>query len=88
MADIRIVIPPKKTATVDSRATGSWCQRNDAIERIGEVGRRQWGKESSAHRQAQAENRVYRYKYIIGGRLRVLHCEAQKKEALIAAAER
>ena len=23
--DIRIVIPPKKTATVDSRATGPWC---------------------------------------------------------------
>ena len=34
-ADIRIVIPPKKTATVDSRATGPWCQRNEAIERIG-----------------------------------------------------
>ena len=35
-ANIRIVIPPKKTATVDSRATGLWCQRNEAIERIGE----------------------------------------------------
>ena len=33
-ADIRIVIPPMKTATVDARATGVWCQRNDAIERI------------------------------------------------------
>ena len=82
--DIRIVIPPKKTATVDAGATGSWGQRNDAIERIGEVGRRQWGKESGVHRQAQAESGMYRYKRIIGHRLRALHSEAQKREALIA----
>ena len=82
--DIRIVIPPKKTATVDSRATESWCQRNDAIERIGKVGRRQWGKESGAHGQAQAENGMYLYKRIIGDCLRALHNEAQKREALIA----
>jgi len=83
-ANIKIVIPPKKTATVDLRVTGPWRQRNDAIERIGEVGRRQWRKESGAHRQAQAENGIYRYKRIIGDRLRALHCEAQKKETLIA----
>ena len=83
-SDIRIVIPPKKTATVDSRAKGPWCQRNDAIERIGKVGRRQWRKESGAHQQARAENGMYRYKRIIGDRLRAQHREAQEKEALIA----
>jgi hypothetical protein len=83
-ADIRIVIPPKKTATVDLRATGPWCQRNHAIERIDEVGRRQWRKESGAHRQARAESGMYRYKRIVGDRLRAQHCEAQKREALIA----
>ena len=82
--DIRIVIPPKKTATVDSRAKGPWCQRNDAIERIGKVGRRQWRKESGAHQQAHAENGIYRYKRIIGDRLRAQHRESQKTEALIA----
>ena len=82
--DIRIVIPPKKTATVDSRAKGPWCQRNDAIERIGKVGRRQWRKESGAHQQAHAENGMYRYKRIIGDRLRAQHRESQKREALIA----
>ncbi len=69
---------------MDLRATGPWCQRNDAIERIGQVGRRQWRKESGARRQAQAENGVFRYKRIIGDRLRAQHCEAQKREALIA----
>ena len=68
-ADIMIVIPPMKTAAVDSRATGVWCQRNQAIERIDEVGRRQWRKESGAHQQARAENGMYRYKRIIGDRL-------------------
>jgi hypothetical protein len=83
-ADIRIVIPPKKTATVDSRATGPWRQRNDAIERIGAVGRRQWRKESGAHQQARAENGMYRYKRIIGDRLRAQHRESRKREAWIA----
>ena len=82
--DIRIVIPPKKTATVDRRAKMPWRQRNEAIDRIGEVGRRQWRKESGAHQQARAENGMYRYKRIIGDRLRAQNCEAQKREALIA----
>ena len=82
--NIKIVIPPKKTASMDSRATGPWCQRNEAIERIGAIGRRYWRKESGAHRQARAENGMYRYKRIIGDRLRAQHCEAQKREALIA----
>jgi hypothetical protein len=84
IANIRIVIPPMKTATMDTRATGVWCQRNEAIERIGSVGRRQWRKESGAHQQARAENGLYRYKRIIGDRLRALHRDAQKREALIA----
>ena len=82
--NLRVVIPPMKTATVDSRATGVWRQRNQAIERIGEVGRRQWRKESGAHQQAAAENAMYRYKRIIGDRLRAQHPDAQKTEALIA----
>ena len=48
------------------------------------IGRRQWRKESGAHHQAQAENGMYRYKRIIGDRLRAQHREAQKKESLIA----
>ena len=82
--DIRIVIPPKKTATVDWRAAGPWGRRNEATKRIGEIGRRQWRKESGAHRQAQAENGMYRYKRTIGDRLRAQHCETQVREALIA----
>jgi hypothetical protein len=82
--DIRIVIPPMKTASVDSKAKGLWCQRNDAIKRIDKVGRRQWRKESGAHQQARAENGMSRYKRIVGDRLRAKHRSSQKTEALIA----
>ncbi len=82
--DIKIVIPPKKTATSDPRAMGPWCQRNDAIERIAEVGRRQWRQESGAHQQARAENGMCRYKRIIGDGLRARKFEAQAREAMIA----
>ena len=84
ITDIQIVIPPMKTASVDARATGVWCQRNEAIERIDSVGKRQWQKESGAHQQARAENGMYRYKRIIGASLRAKHHESQKREALIA----
>ncbi len=78
------VIPPKFTAVVDPGAEGAWLQRNEALERIGEVGRRQWWKESGAHRQAWAENGMYRYKRIIGDSLRARRAGAQKREAMIA----
>jgi hypothetical protein len=58
--DLKVVIPPKSTAVVGARAEGAWRQRNEALERIAGVGRRQWRKESGAHRQARAENGMYR----------------------------
>jgi hypothetical protein len=83
-ADLTIVVPPKKTAVVDPRAARPWAQRNDAIARITEVGRRQWRKEAGAHQQARAENGMFRYKRIIGGGLRARKFAAQRREAAIA----
>jgi hypothetical protein len=59
-------------------------QRHDAIERIAVLGRRQWRKESGAHRRTRAENGMYRYKHLTADRLRAKHVEARKREALIA----
>ena len=72
-----------KTASVDARATRPWCQHNEAIERIGSVGKRQWRKESGAYQQAHAENGMYRYKRIIGDRLRSRSSDGQRVEAMI-----
>ena len=54
------------------------------IRKVKEIGRRRWKKESGYHRQARAENAFFRYKSIIGDRLRARNSNAQKTEALIA----
>ncbi len=78
-----IVVPPKRTAKVDAGADEPWRQRNRAIRRIAEVGRRQWRKESGAHQQARAENAMFRYKRIIGDCLRSRSPERQQTEAML-----
>ncbi len=45
---------------------------------------RRWKEESGYHRQGTVENAFFRYKAIIGDRLRARHSKAQKAEALIA----
>ena len=52
--------------------------------RVRKIGRRQWKKESGYHRQARVENTFFRYKAIIGPRLRARHPESQQAEAVIA----
>jgi hypothetical protein len=80
---LNVVIPPKRAAAAEPDAVDAWRQRNEAIERIAKVGRRQWRKESGAHQQARAENGMFRYKRIIGDRLRAKKVDAQTREAMI-----
>jgi hypothetical protein len=47
-------------------------------------GRRPWKKESGYHPQARVETIFFRYKSVIGGRLRARPPESQEAEALIA----
>ena len=54
------------------------------MNRIKKVGRRQWKKEARYHRQARAENTFYRYKQILGSRLRARDPGNQRIEARIA----
>ena len=82
--DLRIVVPPRRTASSSPTATGTWAQRNAAIERIDLIGRRRWRKESGAHQQAHAENAMFRYKRIIGDGLKGKKFRTQKTEVKIA----
>jgi hypothetical protein len=84
IVEVDIVIPPRRTASPANPADEVLRQRDAAIARIAEVGRRQWRNESGAHRQARAENAMSRYKRIIGDRLRAKKPGAQTKEAKIA----
>ena len=80
-----IVVSELTESGVDDASVGvTLIKRTDAaIERIAEVGRRQWRKESGAHQQARAENGMFRYKRILGDGLRARRLEAQQREAMI-----
>ena len=79
-----VIVPPIKTATKSKRRRALHCARDHTIIRIKEIGRRQWKKESGYHRQSRVENTFFRYKTIIGGKLRARHPKSQKVEAITA----
>ena len=79
-----VIVPPVKTATISRGRSALPFARDLTIMRIKEIGRRQWKKESGYHQQARVENTFFRYKTIIGGKLRARHPKSQKVEAIIA----
>ncbi len=81
--DVVVVVPPRRCAAPDNNAEGAWSQRNSHLERIEEIGRRAWLKESGYRQQARAENAFFRWKGMLGDRVRSKHVEAQRREAMI-----
>ena len=81
--DVAIVIPPRRSAVSTGPTEGPWSQREEALERIRVVGRRQWQKESGYRQQSRVENGFFRYKSVLGGGLRARNSDAQKREATI-----
>ena len=79
----KVVVPPTITAAVSRRRPRSGL-RDCTIRRVQQIGRRRWKKESGYHRQARVENVFFRYKSIIGDRLRARHPGAQETESAIA----
>jgi transposase len=79
-----VVIPPTRNATVAGRNVTPCAARDRTVARIKEVGRRQWKKEVGYHRQGTVENSFFRYKPIIGDRLRARSSDAQAVEARLA----
>jgi len=77
----KVIVPPTRTAAVSRRGPRSTA-RDRTIKRVAEVGRRQWKKESGYHQQGTVENAFFRYKTILGDRLRARSWNAQMAEAL------
>ena len=80
----RVVIPPVKTAVPSRAKTRAAKARNRTVNRIKKVGRRQWKKEARYHLQARAENTFFRYKQLLGSRLRARDPGIQRTEAQLA----
>ena len=81
--DVMIVIPPRRSAVSAAPADGPWAQREAALQRIREVGRREWQKESGYRQQARVENGFFRYKSLLGDSLKARHRQAQTREAMM-----
>jgi hypothetical protein len=79
-----VIVPPSRSATRSRQRRSRSSARDRTIMRVRDIGRRQWKKESGYHQQARVENTFFRYKAIIGDRLRARHPESQTVEAVIA----
>ena len=78
-----VVVPPAKTAKL-SRRNPRASARDGTIRRISKIGCRRWKKEVGYHRQARVENAFFRYKSILGDRLRSRTRAAQAVESVLA----
>ena len=81
--NVVIVIPPRRSAVSAGPTDDPWAQRDTALERIRQVGRREWQKESGYRQQARVENSFFRYKSVLGGGLKARHGKAQRREVAI-----
>ena len=79
-----VVVPPTRTATVSRRREPRCAARDRTVGRVNELGRREWKRASGYHRQGRVENTFFRYKTIIGPRLRSRCPGAQRTEAVLA----
>ena len=79
----KVVVPPVANAVVSGRGQRATA-RDRTIRKVKRIGRRQWKKESGYHREGTVENAFFRYKSIIGDRLRARHLDAQRAEAVLA----
>ena len=81
-----VVIPPRVTAVLSPTAEALPSLRNQHIQVIQEKGRRGWQKAVSYGKRALRETAMFRYKTLIGPKLRARTLDNQKAEARVACA--
>jgi len=79
-------VPPRKDAVLFNNSISVPSHRDRHIAEIRSKGWSEWKRQSGYYLQSHAENAFYRYKRIIGGRLRAKNDDAQKREAAIGCA--
>ena len=80
---VKVSSNPSRKLAAAGPTDGPWAQRDTALERIHQVGRREWQKESGYRQQARVENSFFRYKSVLGGGLKARHGKAQRREVAI-----
>lgn len=87
-SEIVQIIPPPinavlKVGTTAHPVPAHLLQRNEAVQRIKEVGRKEWKKEIGYHKRSLAETAMFRYKTIFGDKATARMDETQETEAKI-----
>ena len=85
--DAMATIPPRH----DAQRTGppgrpAFHPRDQILERIEQVGRKQWKHESGYHRRSLAETTMFRFKVTFGGRVRSRNFDNQAVELFLQCA--
>ena len=76
--NIRQVIPPQRNAVTDKKKRLHMAQRDEAIEAIKSIGRKEWKIKQGYHHRNKAETAMFMYKTIIGDKLAARKTAHQK----------
>jgi len=77
----RIVIHPRVNAVISSKR--KWTHRDRHVQKIFDDGIYTWRRNSGYYQQSKVENCIYRYKTIIGRKLRARTEEGREVETII-----
>ena len=81
---VSVLIPPIQGAQPSSsRSPGQW-ERNRNIRSVRKLGRKEWYASSGYSRRSLVENAVFRYKAILGHRMRSRSLDSQRVEVRLA----
>ena len=81
---VRVLIPPGRDAQLAPQPSAALEERNRNILSIRELGRREWHTRSGYSTRSLVENSMYRYKTIIGRRMRSRTMDGQRVEVQLA----
>ena len=79
--DAQIIIHPRSNAVVSGKR--KWTQRDKHVQKIFDEGIHKWRRESGYYQQSRVENTFYRYKTILGKKLRSRREENRHVETVI-----
>jgi hypothetical protein len=81
---VRVLIPPGRDAQLSPQSSAALQERDRNIRSIRELGRRGWHTSSGYSKRSMVENTMYRYKTIIGRRMRSRTFDGQRVEVQLA----
>lgn len=79
----RVVVPPRKNAVLSRTASEKQTQRDRHLLVIAALGRRGWEEHVGIERRRLVENAMFRFKTVIGRRLRARDLSAERTEAAL-----